>query len=129
MEACNERGLAQLVEIPKHIKGNTLDLVLTDKPERLISLVSAGRLGKSDHNILLVELDMAPAGERRRERVKNWRKEDWKRIRESMSGRDWSMEMRDLNAEEAWKLLKGSLEELVNIHVPLREVRTADRPP
>ena len=91
--------------------------------------MSAGRLGKSDHNILLVELDMAPAGERRRERVKNWRKEDWKRIRESMSGRDWSMEMRDLNAEEAWKLLKGSLEELVNIHVPLREVRTADRPP
>ena len=76
--------------------------------------MSAGRLGKSDHEVLLIELDMAGEAGKRKERVKNWRKANWTGMREELRDRDWAGEMEGLNCEEAWQLLKGSMEELVD---------------
>ena len=68
--------------------------------------MSAGRLGKSDHEVLLIELDMAGEAGKRRERVKNWRKVNWTGMREELRDRDWAGEMEGLNGEEAWQLLQ-----------------------
>ncbi len=37
-------------------RGNTLDLVLTNIPERIDKVMEAGRLGKSDHVIITTKI-------------------------------------------------------------------------
>lgn len=56
MAAIEDGLMDQLVDYPTHIKGNTLDLVFTNIPDRVSSTRAIGRLGASDHEILLVEL-------------------------------------------------------------------------
>jgi hypothetical protein len=46
LETITEEGLQQLVSFPTHIKGNILDLVITNCPERVVDVSDVGRLGK-----------------------------------------------------------------------------------
>jgi len=79
LETVVEEGLQQLVNFPTHIKGNTLDLVLTNCHEKILEVADAGRLGRSDHCILKVTLDLEP-GPAEKSRIKfNWSKRTLKR--------------------------------------------------
>ena len=49
-----------MVHFPTHKKGNILDLVLTNNPNIVLSVEDAGIIGKSDHNMILTELNCAP---------------------------------------------------------------------
>ncbi len=54
-ELCNTfQDYSQLIDFPTHIKGNTLDIILTNVPQRTINIcVSDSSLLKSDHYIIL----------------------------------------------------------------------------
>jgi hypothetical protein len=52
LDAVEDAMLVQLVEFATHIKGNCLDLVLSNIPERVSEVNGAGRLGSSDHEML-----------------------------------------------------------------------------
>ena len=56
LRATEDEMMTQLVEFATHTKGNILDLVLTNSPELVVSLEEGGRLGKSDHVILEMEI-------------------------------------------------------------------------
>jgi len=62
LEAADEKFLEQLVEFPTHTRGNILDLVLTNASHLIDSVEPVGRIGKSDHEMLLVKLagDLPP---------------------------------------------------------------------
>jgi Endonuclease-reverse transcriptase len=55
-EAANDRLMEQLVTCSTHVRGNILDLLLTDCPERVVDVTEEGRLGASDHVILLAKI-------------------------------------------------------------------------
>ena len=42
------------------MKGNTLDLVFTNRPENIISIESLGNLANSDHSILSIDVLYQP---------------------------------------------------------------------
>ncbi len=50
--------MQQLVDFGTHIKGNILDLLVTNIPERVEELFDAGRLGKSDHVMIVTKLSV-----------------------------------------------------------------------
>jgi hypothetical protein len=52
-----EEGLYQFVNFPTHIKGNVLDLVITNCHEKILVILDAGRLGKSDHCMLNITVE------------------------------------------------------------------------
>ena len=118
-----------MVTFSTHIKGNTLDLVLTDKPDKILSVCTAGRLGRSDHEILVVELAVGPQGQKTKKTAKNWRRANWSAMREEMRNIEWNVELESLGAEEAWNLFKEQVDTLVEKYVPTHEIHTADRPP
>jgi hypothetical protein len=57
-EASEEAGLTQLVDFATHRKGNILDLILTNCPDKFIQIKDEGCLGNSDHCILSMEIEM-----------------------------------------------------------------------
>jgi hypothetical protein len=76
MDAAEEALLEQLVDFPTHIKGNCLDLVLTNMPERILELSDAGRLGSSDHVMLCLTVAMQVKDSKQDRPRLNWRKAD-----------------------------------------------------
>jgi hypothetical protein len=58
LEAVQDRMMEQLVEFPNQVKGNTLDLVITSIPERIEEVCEAGRLGKSDHTVIITKVSI-----------------------------------------------------------------------
>ncbi len=58
LDAVEDALLEQMVYFPTHIKGNCLDLVLTNIPERIKNVEEMGRLGASDHEMILVTVAM-----------------------------------------------------------------------
>lgn len=129
LDACRERGFDQMVAEPTHIKGNILDLVLTDKVDGIISVETGGRLGRSDHEILLVEVEVKRNQTDSQRKTPNWGRADWDSMRAAMGEVEWEREMKDMTADQAWVALKNKITQLVEDYVPQRVMRTAGRPP
>ena len=50
LETCQELGLSQAVNFPTHIKGNILDVALTNKMHRILNVENLGNISNSDQN-------------------------------------------------------------------------------
>jgi len=93
LETVEDRMMEQMVEFSTQIKGNCLDLVLTNIPERVSDVTEAGRLGKSDHEMLLISLEMDRRGDCPSKKVTNWRLADWDGIRYQVSSVNWTQSL------------------------------------
>ena len=84
MKAMQDGFFRQLVDFPTHIKGNILDLVITNIPEKVSELKEVGRIGKSDHVILQFDLTVNADKEVEMQTMRNWKRADWSGIREGL---------------------------------------------
>ena len=127
LEAVLEEGVDQLVEFPTHIKGNILDLILTNCPQKILSVEDAGRLGNSDHEILLVEVEVAQIKEDANLIRPNWLKADIAGLRMFFHNTNW----RDLLSGEldsAWTAFKQRMEEGIRLYVPNSTIKKSGGP-
>ena len=54
LEASQDADMDQLVTFPTHARGNILDLLLTNTVGSILEISDLGRLGNSDHTMILV---------------------------------------------------------------------------
>ena len=128
LDKVNEKLLDQMVYFPTHKAGNILDLVLTNNPNIVLSVEDAGLIGKSDHNMILVELNCTPMKKVNLQEIPNWQKADYKGINNSLKRFNWENDFLNCNTEEAWGLLKTRLEDTVMLHVPKIRRRVNNKP-
>jgi hypothetical protein len=105
LEASEEAGLSQLVEFPTHRKGNLLDLILTDCPEKFIQIKDEGCLGSSDHCIITAEIEIELQKQKKTPR-NIWNRGNYGQIRMELDTVDWINEINGRDLETAWKFLK-----------------------
>lgn len=129
LEVCNERFFEQLIEFPTHRRGNILDLLLTDMPERFIDISGMGMLGSSDHVMIMATLSVAKDKPKTTETVPDWRKADWAGLKGWLTAAALPNKMATLPAEECWGLLRDTVLRAVNMHVPVRPRRNPNKPP
>ena len=128
LEATIEAGMEQLVAFPTHVKGNVLDLLLTNVPERILEVEDAGRLGHSDHGMIAAKLTVGE-GQRVKDRDQpDWNRADWASMREELGRIDWRSELDGKEVEEAWTAFTGRIQQAVGKHVPVRRKRNQNRP-
>jgi len=112
---------------PEAHKGNILDLALTNGQDRILEISQEGRLGRSDHTIILVTLDVST-----KERVApprpNWRRANWDAIRDTLRKTDWDSMLADKTTDQAWTNFRQTLDNTVKIHVPLTVNSSNNRP-
>ena len=118
LEAALESGLQQLVRTPTHNKGNRLDLLLTNVPEKIISISDVGCLGKSDHCMLMTEFYMEPKRVEPTETKLLWNRANYQNIRQDLERHDWETLHRAPDVEAAWETFKKVLEKTVEANVP-----------
>jgi len=127
LEAAHDRMMEQLVEFPTQVKGNTLDLVITSIPERIEEVCEAGRLGKSDHTVIVTKVSIGVSLEEEKPQP-DWRRANWDAMRADMNTGDWLMRLKRSGAAGAWDILRSKVERLIEDHVPVRRKRNSNRP-
>ena len=128
LETTVEEDLAQLVDFPTHIKGNILDLVITNCPDKVISISDDGRIGKSDHCILKIDLKISEFKETVRSTRPNWNKADIVGIRQYLKEMDWRAKLENLDANKAWDNFRDTLDLTVAKFVQNSTVKAAGQP-
>jgi hypothetical protein len=128
LKAAQEENFSQLVSFPTHTKGNVLDLVLTNCPERIVSVEDIGRLGRSDHVIMEIVGMVGASKSQEDKRTLNWKKADWDTMREELRLTNWRKEIASRSVHESWDLLTGKLTGMVERNVPLCKQRSRQRP-
>ncbi len=73
---------------------------MTNIPERIVDVCEAGRLGKSDHEMILLTVNMQDGCEATRKEVLNWGRADWSSMRADLTSMDWSLTLRSKYADE-----------------------------
>jgi hypothetical protein len=127
VDALDDLMLTQMVHFATHIKGNCLDLMLTNIPERVMDVSEGGRLGSSDHE--MVDISVRIGGfQGSAKMVKNWRKANWKAMREEIGGIDWRRELEGLTVNRMWETLRRKVDKAVKKHVPTRLQSCRGRP-
>ena len=123
MLTAQDLGFVQLVNFPTHTKGNCLDLILTNAPEKVSNICEVGRLGKSDHVIIQFELAQLGGSLAEKKVIDNWKKADWNGIRQGLESTTWPTTSDGSTTEEAWRFLRDRLSNLKDQFVPKSEFR------
>jgi hypothetical protein len=120
--------MEQLVNFPTHLKGNTLDFVITNMPERVEEVVEGGRLGRSDHMAILTRVTVGTTIEEDKGPVLDWRRADWDGMREELRDTGWMQGLRDGSTEESWDIFRRKVTKMVGKFVPVKRKRNQNRP-
>ena len=123
-----EEELEQLVSFPTHDKGNKLDLVITNMANNIIAVSEDGKLGRSDHCIIVTEVKVPKLEKKSKKKSPNWSKADHVGLRNYLARRDWDNMMKNKSVEEAWRILKDELELATGKFVPFSTVKNQDEP-
>ena len=127
-EAVDDALMEQMVDFQTQVRGNMLDLVLTNIPERVIEVSEGGRLGQSDHEMIQIKVSDGQGVPTSGKEVKNWRRADWQRMRSEMGRVNWQRVLSDLSVEEKWNFFKAKVTYTVKKNVPTRKVNSKGRP-
>ena len=123
-----QESLAQLILFPTHDKGNVLDLLITNMANNIISVYDDGKLGKSDHCILMTEIAIQKVRSRGPKKATNWTKADFPGIKSYLASIDWNTLMENKSAEEAWEMLKETINSATEKFVPKSTVKKDTEP-
>jgi len=123
LNTVTEESLQQMVSFPTHLKGNTLDLVITNCPERIIDITDQGRLGRSDHCILHIVMESQLHIVSRDQAGRNWRKANMEALQSELASVPWEEELTGKQTEEAWLSFRKVLDTAIEKHVPLTRTR------
>jgi hypothetical protein len=128
LDACNDKFMEQLVQFETHLRGNCLDLILTNAPDMVLDVKNEGRLGSSDHYMISAKISANLKRGNNTATVKNWWKVDWQSMREELAAADWS-DLEAGTADQAWETVKTKVERLIEKHVPNKKKGVQGKPP
>ncbi len=119
--------MEQLVSFPTQEKGNILDLIVTNIPERFEDISEHGRLGRSDHTIIVAKVRVG-GDDRKKGPLPDWRRADWEAMRAELQEANITMSVRGQGAEDAWNTIRSKVDSLLEKHIPKRRERNSNRP-
>ena len=118
LQCVNENNFEQLIDFPTHVRGNTLDLVLANRPEKIINVESLGNLSTSDHSIICVDVDFRSKFNSSSELIIDWKNGDQIGLKNYLGSVNWLEDLREKDTEESWKLIKDKINSGIEIFIP-----------
>ena len=134
VDTFSELDLVQCINRATHIKGNTLDLLLTSHVHvtciQNITVLEQDQVCKSDHFPIKFEIKSNIKRKRATKRkCFNFKRAKWDALNTDLRHTDWNTMLNCTEPEFAWIKFKTKLFELVNIHIPTITCRSEFNPP
>lgn len=128
MELTIRENLEQLVDFSTHIKGNILDLVITNCPDIIVAVEDVGRLGTSDHVMINVTIGVGLKNTIPGEKRLNWNRANFGEIRQELAEIDWKRKLKYGKADDNWETFKSIINKVTDKHVPKTVYKNMGRP-
>ena len=128
LEAIETSFLQNSVTFPTHLRGNMLDLALSNISDSIYNCEDLGNLGNSDHSIIKLEIDFAPKFNASKELIRDWRRGDEEGLKNHIATIDYVSLFQDKNANECWVTLKDTIESAMDRYIPLTNRRKPGQP-
>ena len=119
--------MTQHVDVGTHNSGNILDLVISSQEEMVSDVNLIGKLGKSDHEMMICALETDVVRSNDAKLGRNFNRADCDEMRRSMK-RDWKTEIGNSDVNQTWLSIKKSLETVVAKYVPMKRKKRTDDP-
>ena len=126
MDACMDSFLTQHISEETHRSGHILDLLLTTDESMVNCVKMIGRIGSSDHEAMLVEMNLESGG-LKNNFMRNYGRGDFKSMRRELDI-DWKEKMSGMTVEEMWAEIEGRISEATLKFIPLKKVNPTGRP-
>ena len=125
-------GLVQLINEPTLIKGNILDILLTNSEQFINEIIVSNSNGlcKSDHYFINFKINLK-VGRKKTEKIKafNYKRANWDLLNRDLNNVDWVSMIDTSNSDYAWMNFKDTLTQLVDSHIPRITVKSKYKPP
>ncbi|CAJ0925451.1 unnamed protein product, partial [Ranitomeya imitator] len=118
--------LSQLVQNPTR-GAALLDLILSNRPDRITNLQVVGHLGNSDHNIVQFHLSFTRGTCQGVTKTLNFRKAKFEQLRDALNLVDWDNILRNENTDNKWEMFKNILNRQCKRFIPCGNKRTRNR--
>ena len=127
-EACMDSFLVQHIDQETHRSGHILDLLFTTEENMVDKVTMIGKLGASDHEMMVVDLELGVVKRKEtRRRVKNYKRGNYVQMREMMDIQ-WEEVLRGKSVEEMWREIAGRIDDAVDECVPERKSMSKPKP-
>ena len=130
LETFSNFELEQLINEPTHIRGNLLDLLLTDKSSLISGITVSDTIlpCKSDHFCLTFCIKSKFRRMKTPKRdVYNYKRADWTAINLGLNAIDWENELNG-NIHDSWCSFKNILFSLLDKHIPKIKIGGISQP-
>ena len=128
-ETVVERCMTQHVETSTHISGNVLDLILSSDDDLVTNVQMEGRLGMSDHEMIVATIAIEPIRTLECKYARDFRKANYVEMRGHMARVDWADKYGESDVEECWSVFKELIAQITDNFVPLKRKRNNNTPP
>ena len=126
VDAICEKNIVQLVDFPTHVRGNILDLVLSNCPDKIVNVENIGNIANSDHSVIEIEFLSSCQKPENKPNILDWNKADLNLMNDYIYNN--LPDCNNLEVEESWNALKNVINDSINLYVPYKSVAEMKRP-
>ncbi|MCP4456756.1 MAG: hypothetical protein GY816_01820, partial [Cytophagales bacterium] len=126
----NDLGLTQMINQPTHVKGKTLDILLSNFVGGVESVMVLGRneICSSDHYGLTFSLKMNFRKKIVKRKIFNYKKANWEGLTNDLKSVSWDIHL-NCDAETGWYRFKHILFHHMKYRIPTITITDKDQPP
>ena len=129
LETTQDCFLTQHVDFATRVESMTMpDLVLSTDDSLVLNVSDVGKIGSSDHSMLMVQVAGQLADNITMEEVLDWNKADMDKLSQELSRFDWEKELAGLNTQQSWDKFKEKLLLAQELSIPKKRRRISNRP-
>ena len=131
IDTFNDLGLEQVVGVPTHQHGRTLDLVLTNKTGliRNVSVLEQHKVCQSDHFAIQIDLNIKARKLVNKRKAYNYKKANWDGLNREINSVGWDRLLNSCEPEVGWARLKTILFKLIDRYIPTITIKDNGYPP
>ncbi len=128
LDVLADKSLDQMVDFPTHIRGNMLDLLLTNCPDRVVNIENIGNLANSDHCILSIDILCDVNFDNNSDYIYDWSNMNQTAFKEYVISCDLENTINNMNVEESWNKIRNTLNFAITNFVPTKKRCENNRP-
>ena len=127
LETVESKFLGQHVTEATHFRGHILDLVMSSCENMVVGVEHQGRLGSSDHEILMCTLAADFLREDNHTMVRDFGRANFEAMKNDLRI-DWWDWLEGKNRNEMWICIREKIQESIIRHIPWKRRKEKNRP-
>ncbi|MCP4458443.1 MAG: hypothetical protein GY816_10545, partial [Cytophagales bacterium] len=131
VELFDELGMHQMITVPTHQHGKTLDLCYVTNSSFIknVSVLAKDEVCSSDHYGVKFELTSRAKSNASKRKIYDFKRANWDNLNRDLNSVPWDRFIESHDPNEGWCFFRNTLNSLMNKHIPTITIKDEGRPP